>query len=31
MIDPLDCSLFGKRCIPENPYGPCMVGHEGTC
>ena len=31
MIDPEDCSLFGKRCTPENPYGPCMVGHEGTC
>jgi hydrogenase expression/formation protein HypD len=31
MIDPVDCSLFGKRCTPENPYGPCMVGHEGTC
>ena len=31
MIDPVDCSLFGKRCTPEDPYGPCMVGHEGTC
>ncbi len=31
MIDPSECSLFGKRCTPENPYGPCMVGHEGTC
>ncbi|TXT54760.1 MAG: hypothetical protein BAJATHORv1_50011 [Candidatus Thorarchaeota archaeon] len=31
MVDPSDCSLYGKRCIPENPYGPCMVGHEGTC
>ncbi len=31
MIDPRECSLFGKRCTPENPYGPCMVGHEGTC
>lgn len=31
MTDPLDCSLFGNRCTPENPYGPCMVGHEGTC
>jgi hydrogenase expression/formation protein HypD len=31
MVDPVDCSLFGKRCTPENPYGPCMVGHEGTC
>jgi len=31
MIDPVDCSLFGEHCSPENPYGPCMVGHEGTC
>ena len=31
MIDPVDCALFGKRCTIENPYGPCMVGHEGTC
>ncbi|MFX1559459.1 MAG: hydrogenase formation protein HypD [Promethearchaeota archaeon] len=31
MVDPVDCSLFGKRCTPDEPYGPCMVGHEGTC
>ncbi|MFW9849550.1 MAG: hydrogenase formation protein HypD, partial [Candidatus Thorarchaeota archaeon] len=31
MIDPTECTLFGKRCTVENPYGPCMVGHEGTC
>jgi hydrogenase expression/formation protein HypD len=31
MIDPVDCALFGKRCTIEDPYGPCMVGHEGTC
>ena len=31
MIDPLECPLFGARCTPEDPYGPCMVGHEGTC
>jgi hydrogenase expression/formation protein HypD len=31
MVDPVDCVLFGKRCRPEDPYGPCMVGHEGTC
>ncbi|MHA1768762.1 MAG: hydrogenase formation protein HypD [Candidatus Thorarchaeota archaeon] len=31
MIEPSECSLFGKRCRPEDPYGPCMVGHEGTC
>ncbi|TFG33797.1 hydrogenase formation protein HypD [Candidatus Thorarchaeota archaeon] len=31
MVDPVECNLFGKRCTPEDPYGPCMVGHEGTC
>jgi hydrogenase expression/formation protein HypD len=31
MVDPVECKLFGKRCTPEEPYGPCMVGHEGTC
>ncbi len=31
ITDPSDCALFGNRCVPENPYGPCMVGHEGTC
>ena len=31
MIDPVDCALFGKRCTIEDPYGPCMVGNEGTC
>ncbi|MHA2026208.1 MAG: hydrogenase formation protein HypD [Candidatus Thorarchaeota archaeon] len=31
MIDPVDCALFRKRCTIEDPYGPCMVGHEGTC
>ena len=28
---PLDCSLFGVECLPENPKGPCMVSSEGTC
>ncbi|MFW9845185.1 MAG: hydrogenase formation protein HypD, partial [Candidatus Thorarchaeota archaeon] len=31
ITSPPDCALFGKRCVPEDPYGPCMVGHEGTC
>lgn len=31
MVDPVECSLFGNRCTPDDPYGPCMVGHEGTC
>ncbi len=25
------CPLFGRRCTPDNPFGPCMVSHEGTC
>ena len=28
---PSQCPLFGKRCSPENPVGPCMVSSEGTC
>lgn len=28
---PPECNLFGKKCIPENPVGPCMVSSEGTC
>ena len=28
---PRDCQLFGKRCTPDNPVGPCMVSTEGTC
>jgi len=28
---PTDCPLFGKTCTPSKPYGPCMVGREGTC
>jgi hydrogenase expression/formation protein HypD len=28
---PLECPLFGNKCTPENPVGPCMVSTEGTC
>ena len=28
---PTDCSLFSKKCNPENPQGACMVSSEGTC
>jgi len=28
---PADCPLFGKRCTPGSPVGPCMVSSEGTC
>ncbi len=30
-IEPSDCPLFMKKCTPETPVGPCMVGLEGTC
>lgn len=28
---PADCPLFGRRCTPEDPVGPCMVSSEGAC
>ena len=28
---PADCPLFGARCTPLSPVGPCMVGTEGAC
>jgi hydrogenase expression/formation protein HypD len=28
---PNDCPLFGTRCTPLSPVGPCMVGAEGAC
>jgi hydrogenase expression/formation protein HypD len=28
---PPSCPLFGKRCTPASPVGPCMVSSEGTC
>jgi hydrogenase expression/formation protein HypD len=30
-IIPPECPLFGKRCVPESPVGPCMVSSEGSC
>jgi hydrogenase expression/formation protein HypD len=29
--DPERCPLFGRRCRPESPVGPCMVSSEGSC
>jgi len=26
-----DCPLFGKKCTPATPVGPCMVSREGSC
>ncbi len=31
LAQPQDCSLFGTRCTPGDPVGPCMVSSEGTC
>ncbi len=28
---PPGCPLFGSRCTPSSPVGPCMVSAEGTC
>ena len=30
-LDPTACPLFGTRCVPEDPVGPCMVSGEGAC
>jgi len=30
-IHPPSCPLFGRRCTPANPIGPCMVSGEGAC
>lgn len=31
IIEPRECPLYGKECIPESPVGPCMVSSEGSC
>lgn len=31
MIEPQECSLFGKVCNPDHPQGACMVSVEGAC
>jgi hydrogenase expression/formation protein HypD len=31
LVLPSACRLFARVCRPENPVGPCMVSHEGTC
>jgi hydrogenase expression/formation protein HypD len=31
LIEPPQCRLFGKKCTPDLPYGPCMVSFEGSC
>jgi hydrogenase expression/formation protein HypD len=29
--DPQKCPLFGRKCTPQRPIGPCMVSSEGSC
>ncbi|MCL2390429.1 MAG: hydrogenase formation protein HypD [Endomicrobia bacterium] len=31
IITPDKCPGFAKKCVPENPLGPCMVSSEGIC
>ena len=31
LVEPTDCPLFGRECVPESPVGACMVSSEGTC
>ncbi|MBN2323852.1 MAG: hydrogenase formation protein HypD [Spirochaetes bacterium] len=31
LILPPECGLFGNRCTPDRPVGPCMVSSEGSC
>jgi hydrogenase expression/formation protein HypD len=31
LMTPDRCRLFGRRCTPEQPVGPCMVSSEGAC
>ena len=31
LMEPPECMLFGTRCTPQHPVGPCMVSMEGSC
>ena len=31
VLEPAQCPLFGRACVPEHPIGPCMVSSEGAC
>lgn len=31
LLSPQDCPLFGAKCKPDSPVGPCMVSMEGSC
>lgn len=30
-LEPKECPMFGRACVPEDPEGPCMVSAEGAC
>lgn len=30
-LNPHECKMFGRRCTPRDPLGPCMVSSEGAC
>jgi hydrogenase expression/formation protein HypD len=31
LLSPKECPLFGNKCTPNSPIGPCMVSFEGSC
>ena len=31
VLYPQECPLFGTKCNPQNPVGPCIVSIEGAC
>lgn len=31
VVEPGECPLFGRTCVPERPVGACMVSGEGAC
>ena len=31
LVTPFECPLFGNKCTPGSPVGPCMVSMEGSC
>jgi len=31
LINSNQCPLFGNKCTPDTPVGPCMVSIEGSC
>ena len=31
VIEPPECPLYERVCVPDDPRGACMVSSEGTC